>query len=68
MGGRYIFSAVPIDNAFENSLLLEKVFTSKESAWNIYCIKLNKARTAPLISKRGAALFLRNDVKKETFE
>jgi Protein of unknown function (DUF6044) len=32
------------------------------------CIKLNKARTAPLISKRGAALFLRNDVKRETFE
>jgi hypothetical protein len=32
MGGRYIFSAVPIENAAENRLLFEKVFESKESA------------------------------------
>ena len=36
MGGEYIFSSVPIDNALENSLKLDKVFTSKESAWKIY--------------------------------
>lgn len=36
MGGRYIFSAVPIDNAAENSLSLEKTFESKDSAWKIY--------------------------------
>lgn len=36
MGGEYIFSAVPIDNSAENNLKLEKVFTSKESAWKIY--------------------------------
>jgi cell division septum initiation protein DivIVA len=39
MGGRYIFSAVPIENAAENNLFLEKVFDSKESAWNIYLYK-----------------------------
>lgn len=36
MGGKYIFSAIPIENAKENRLKLEKLFTSKESAWNIY--------------------------------
>jgi hypothetical protein len=36
MGGQFIFSAVPIDNALENNLKLDKVFTSKESAWKIY--------------------------------
>lgn len=39
MGGRYIFSAVPIDNAFENHLALEKVFVSSTSAWKIYLYK-----------------------------
>lgn len=39
MGGRYIFSAVPIDNASENSLNLEKIFESKSSAWKIYLYK-----------------------------
>jgi hypothetical protein len=38
-GGRYIFSTVPIEDASENSLFLEKVFESKESAWNIYLYK-----------------------------
>ncbi|WP_102263030.1 DUF6044 family protein [Mesobacillus jeotgali] len=36
MGGQFIFSSVPIDNALENNLKLDKVFTSKESAWKIY--------------------------------
>lgn len=36
MGGRYIFSALPIDNAEQNQLKLEKVFVSKASAWKIY--------------------------------
>jgi hypothetical protein len=39
MGGRYIFSAVLIENAAENNLSLEKVFVSKESAWKIYLYK-----------------------------
>ncbi|MCQ6275805.1 hypothetical protein JMM81_12665 [Bacillus sp. V3B] len=39
MGGRYIFSAVPIENASENDLDLEKVFESEESAWRIYLYK-----------------------------
>jgi Protein of unknown function (DUF6044) len=39
MGGRYIFSAVPIENASENDLALEKVFESEESAWRIYLYK-----------------------------
>lgn len=36
MGGRYIFSAVPIDNAGDNNLRLEKTFTTKTSPWRIY--------------------------------
>lgn len=40
MGGKYIFSAVPIDNAAENHLPLEKVFDSKGSAWKIYLYKV----------------------------
>lgn len=36
MGGRYIFSALPIDNARKNQLMLVKVFESKTSAWKIY--------------------------------
>ncbi|MEY8347085.1 DUF6044 family protein [Bacillus cereus] len=39
MGGRYIFSAVPIENTVENNLFLEKVFESKTSAWKIYLYK-----------------------------
>ncbi|MGM0903185.1 MAG: DUF6044 family protein [Bacillota bacterium] len=39
MGGRYIFSSVPIENADENGLDLEKVFHSKESAWKIHLYK-----------------------------
>lgn len=36
LGGAYIFSSVPIDNAEKNKLQLDKVFTSKTSAWKIY--------------------------------
>lgn len=39
MGGKYIFSAIPIDNARENNLALEKVFENKTSAWKIYLYK-----------------------------
>ncbi|MEH7308479.1 DUF6044 family protein [Neobacillus drentensis] len=39
MGGRYIFSALPIDNAKKNRLLLVHVFESKSSAWKIYLYK-----------------------------
>ncbi len=40
LGGRYIFSALPIDNAIENNLKLEKVFQSKQAAWKIYLYKV----------------------------
>lgn len=40
MGGRYIFSALPIENAKQNQLALEKVFRSKQSAWTIYLYKV----------------------------
>lgn len=36
MGGKYLFSALPIDNAAENHLKLDKVFAKKDSAWKIY--------------------------------
>lgn len=36
MGGEYIFSALPIDNAAANHLHLEKVFDDKQAAWKIY--------------------------------
>ncbi|WP_226085092.1 DUF6044 family protein [Mesobacillus sp. S13] len=36
LGGEFIFSSIPIDNASENDLKLDKVFDSKESAWKIY--------------------------------
>jgi hypothetical protein len=39
MGGRYIFSALPIENADQNHLILDKVFNSKASAWTIYLYK-----------------------------
>ncbi|PNP94513.1 hypothetical protein BMT55_02770 [Listeria newyorkensis] len=40
MGGEYIFSAVPIDNAAENNLHLEKTFEDEQSAWKIYLYKV----------------------------
>ncbi|NPC93005.1 hypothetical protein HOO54_12380 [Bacillus sp. WMMC1349] len=36
MGGRYIFSSVPIINAKQNRLTFLKRFTHPASAWNIY--------------------------------
>lgn len=36
MGGEYLFSSVPIENAAANGLHLDKVFSSKSSAWKIY--------------------------------
>ncbi|WP_019155625.1 DUF6044 family protein [Robertmurraya massiliosenegalensis] len=39
MGGKYIFSAVPIENAIENRLHLDKIFSSKQSPWKIYLYK-----------------------------
>ena len=40
MGGRYIFSAVPIINEDENKLVLEKEFTTKKSVWKIYLYRV----------------------------
>ncbi|MFZ0444563.1 MAG: DUF6044 family protein [Bacillus sp. (in: firmicutes)] len=40
MGGRYIFSAIPIINEDENKLRLEKEFTTKKSAWKIYLYRV----------------------------
>ena len=40
MGGNYVLSAVPIKNAKENSLDLQKVFTSHDSYWRIYLYKI----------------------------
>jgi hypothetical protein len=39
MGGRYLLSAVPIENASENGLVLERVFDDKRSAWKIHLYK-----------------------------
>jgi hypothetical protein len=39
MGGKYIFSSIPIENARENNLELDKVFESESSAWKIYLYK-----------------------------
>ncbi|MEH7382900.1 DUF6044 family protein [Bacillus sp. JJ1533] len=41
MGGRYIFSSLPIKNAAKNSLELEKTFDSPESAWRIYLYRVS---------------------------
>ncbi|MDR4947364.1 DUF6044 family protein [Neobacillus cucumis] len=40
MGGDYILSSVPIKNANENSLQLQKVFNSKDAYWRIYLYKV----------------------------
>jgi hypothetical protein len=40
MGGEYLFSSVPIVNAAENGLKLEKIFVSKSSPWKIYLYKV----------------------------
>lgn len=40
LGGSYIFSAIPIENANENNLELERTFQTKSSAWKIYLYKV----------------------------
>ncbi len=39
MGGSYIFSSVPIENASDNNLKLENTFESDHSVWKIYLYK-----------------------------
>lgn len=39
LGGQYILSSLPIINAQDNQLMLEKVFESKSAAWKIYLYK-----------------------------
>ncbi|WP_051291433.1 DUF6044 family protein [Fictibacillus gelatini] len=41
MGGKYIFSAVPILNAKENHLHLLKTFQDSEAAWKIYLYEVD---------------------------
>ncbi len=40
MGGRYIFSAAEIVNSADNNLVLQKVFESDDSCWQIYLYKV----------------------------
>ena len=40
MGGDYLLSSVPIKNAAENQLELQKTFDSKEAYWRIYLYKV----------------------------
>jgi len=40
MGGTYLFSAVPIVNAADNHIVLDHVFSSKETSWEIYLYKV----------------------------
>ncbi len=49
MGGTHFFSAVPIENAEENRLSLEKVFDSDQSAWRVFLYEVIKRTTTPLI-------------------
>lgn len=41
MGGRYMISSLPIKNAANNDLVLEKTFDSPESAWRIYLYRVS---------------------------
>lgn len=36
MGGNYVLSAIPIENAKENDLQLEKIFVRNDAYWKIY--------------------------------
>ncbi|MET1177267.1 DUF6044 family protein [Peribacillus simplex] len=40
LGGKYIFSAIPINNAEENGLVLDRIFTKKGSVWKIYLYRV----------------------------
>jgi hypothetical protein len=42
MGGKYIFSAVPILNSRDNNLVLMKTFKNKDSVWKIYLYSVKK--------------------------
>lgn len=42
MGGQFIFSAVPIENAFSNNLTLMKVFNHTDSVWKIYLYRVDQ--------------------------
>ncbi|GAB2597191.1 DUF6044 family protein [Spirosoma areae] len=41
LGGEYIISAVPIRNAAENKLRLEKIFDEPESYWRVWLYRVN---------------------------
>ncbi|MET3696185.1 hypothetical protein SAMN05877753_102283 [Bacillus oleivorans] len=41
--GGYIFSSIPILNAAENQLVLERTFISEKSAWKIYLYRVMEA-------------------------
>src|SRR5690606_27544398 len=41
MGGRFIISSLPIQNADENHLVLEETFDSPESAWRVYLYRVS---------------------------
>jgi phage gp29-like protein len=36
LGGRYVLSALPIENAESNGLALRRDFRHRDSAWRIY--------------------------------
>ncbi len=40
LGGKYVISAVPIQNAVENRLRLEKIFDEPESYWRIWLYRV----------------------------
>jgi len=40
LGGRYVLSAIPIQNAFSNHLRLLRVFNDSASYWRIYLYKI----------------------------
>ncbi len=47
LGGKYIISAVPIQNAAENRLRLEKVFDEPESYWRIWLYRVDNKTLYP---------------------
>ncbi|MFP3509712.1 DUF6044 family protein [Peribacillus sp. SIMBA_075] len=40
LGGKYIFSAIPINNAKENGLELDRIFTKKGTVWKIHLYRV----------------------------
>jgi len=43
IGGRYIFSSVRIKNELKSGLQLVRLFTDKDSAWDIYLYRLRNS-------------------------